>query len=135
MSYASAAALQQAVYARLSGDAAVTALVGSAIHDAAPPGETGGTYVTLGPEEAQDASDVTGQAARHDFVVSVVSDAAGFQTAKEIAAAVSDALLSQPITLARGHLAALWFLRARARRVDTGALRRIDLTFRALIEA
>ena len=33
-----AAALQEAVYQRLSGDAALAALVGGAIYDALPPG-------------------------------------------------------------------------------------------------
>ncbi|MBK5944919.1 hypothetical protein CCR83_00265 [Rhodobacter veldkampii DSM 11550] len=139
MSYAAGAALQAAVYARLRDDPAVTALVGEAVFDAAPPGPVAGTYVSLGPEDVRDASDATGAGAEHDFTVSVVTDAAGFQTAKAVAAAVSEALTGASargagLTLSRGHLVGLWFLRARARRVETGALRRIDLTFRARIE-
>lgn len=135
MSYGSAAALQAAIYQRLAGDAALAALAGSAIYDAVPPASPAGTWVSLGPEEVRDASDASGPGAAHDFTVSVVTDAAGFQTAKEVAAAISDALLGgAPLALDRGHLVGLWFLRARARRFETPETRRIDLTFRARIE-
>lgn len=134
MSYGVAAALQAAVYQRLSGDAALAALVGGAIHDAPPAGPLPDIYVTLGPEEARDRSDVTGGGAWHRFTVSVITGTAGFRAAKEAAAAVSDALVDADLALARGRLAALRFHRARARREDGGALRRIDLTFRARVD-
>ena len=38
------------------------------------------------------------------------------------------------LTLDRGDLAGMWFLRAKARRVENGAARRVDLTFRARID-
>lgn len=135
MSYATADALQAAVYQRLRVSVALDTLVGDAIYDAVPPGTVTGTYVSLGPEDVRDASDATGDGAEHDFVVSVVTDAAGFQSAKAVAAAVSDALVDAPLLLARGRLVGLWFLRARARRVEAGETRRIDLTFRARVEA
>ncbi|WP_415184438.1 DUF3168 domain-containing protein [Phaeovulum sp.] len=135
MSYAIGAALQAAVYQRLRGSSVLEALVGDAIHDAVPPGLVTGTYVSLGPEDVRDASDVTGDGAEHDFVVSVVTDAAGFQAAKAVAAAVSDQLVDATLILARGRLVGLWFLRAKARRVAAGEKRRIDLTFRARVEA
>jgi hypothetical protein len=134
MSYGAAAALQAAVFQRLAGDTGLAALVGGAIHDAVPPGTVTGTYVSIGPEDARDASDKTGRGAFHEFTVSVVTDQAGFQTAKDIAAAVSDALTGASLVLLRGHLVGLWFLRARARRVEEGDVRRIDLTFRARVE-
>lgn len=134
MSYATADALQAAVYQRLRASSALDALVGDAIYDAVPPGTTTGTYVSLGPEDARDASDATGDGAEHDFVVSVITDAAGFQAAKAVAAAISDALTGAALVLARGRLVGLWFLRARARRVQSGETRRIDLTFRARVE-
>lgn len=133
MSYAMAAALQKAVYRRLAADPALVALVGAAIHDAIPPGRVAGTYVTLGPEDVRDASDKTADGAWHDFVVSVVSDAPGFLTAKAAAAAVSDALTGASLALERGVLAGLWFQRAQARRVQGGSIRRIDLYFRARV--
>ncbi|MCU0912079.1 MAG: DUF3168 domain-containing protein [Rhodobacteraceae bacterium] len=134
MSYASAAALQAAVYQRLVGDAAVAGLVGAAIYDAVPPGPLPPTYLSLGPEDARDRSDKTGAGAEHDFTVSVVTDAAGFQTAKALAGAVSDALVGADLALTRGRVVDLWFLRARARRVGAADQRRIDLWFRARVD-
>ncbi len=134
MSYASAAALQEAVYQKLTGDAALSALVGGAIYDALPEGSLPATYVALGPEEVRERGDGTAGGAWHRFTVSVVTAEAGFHAAKQVAAAIGDALLGADLTLTRGHLAALNFDRARARREGTGALRRIDLTFRARID-
>lgn len=134
MSYGVAAALQAAIYQHLSGNGALTALVGTAIFDAAPPGRVAGTYVSLGPETVRDQSDKTGHGASHDIVISVVSDAAGFATAKAAAGAVSDALTDPALTLSRGHLVSLSFLRAEARRVRNADIRRIDLTFRARVD-
>jgi hypothetical protein len=134
MSYGSASALQSAIYQRLMADSAVDALVGSAIYDAVPPGPLPGLYVSIGPEDARDLSDVTHRGAEHDFTVSVVSDAAGFQTAKALAGAVSDALVGADLLLGRGKLVELWFLRARARRTGSADQRRIDLWFRARVD-
>lgn len=134
MSYGVSAALQRAVYQRLQADSALDALVGDAIHDAAPPGIVTGTYVSLGPEEAVAASDVTGAGALHRFTVSVVSDAAGFNEAKAAAVAVSDALVDASLVLTRGTLVYLNFVRAKARRVQDADIRRIDLVFAARVE-
>ncbi len=134
MSYAIAAALQSAVFNRLETDQGLVGLVGSAVYDAAPPGGLPGLYVMLGPEDARDRSDKTGNGAQHDFVISVVSDADGFQTAKDVASAVSDALVGAELVLSRGRLISLNFLRARARRVAKGTQRQIDLRFRARVE-
>ena len=134
MSYAVAGALQAAVYQHLRADAVLAALVGAAVYDAMPPGVLAGTYVSLGPEDVADASDKTGAGALHDFVISVITDAAGFATAKAVAAAVSDALVGADLVLSRGRLVGLWFLRATARRVEKADMRRIDLVFRARVE-
>ncbi|MCB2095705.1 MAG: DUF3168 domain-containing protein [Rhodobacteraceae bacterium] len=134
MSYGAAAALQSALYQRLVGDSVLDGLVSGAIYDSVPPGTVPGTYVSLGPEDVRDASDQVGRGAYHEFVVSVVTNDAGFQVAKSVAAAVSDALCDATLSLARGRLVGLWFLRARARRVEKADTRRIDLTFRARVE-
>lgn len=134
MTYSIAAALQQAVFERLASDQALSALVGGAVHDAVPAGPLEGTYVSLGPEEVRDASDVTGRGAEHRFTVSVVSDTAGFQKAKSAAAAICDALVDAPLGLTRGNLVGLRFIRARALRVEKGRARRIDIVFRARVE-
>jgi len=79
--------------------------------------------------------DGSGRGAWHRFVVSVVTDAAGFHAAKQVAGVVSEALIDAPLTLTQGRLVALDFERARARREDRGDKRRIDLTFRARVDA
>lgn len=134
MSYGMAAALQEAVYQVLTVDPGLGALVGASIYDVVPAGPVPGTYVSLGPEDVRDRSDVSNRGAEHRFVVSVVSDAAGFQTAKMAAAAISDALLGASLVLNRGRVVTLNFLSARARRVRAGDVRRIDVIFRARLE-
>lgn len=133
MSYALAPALQAALWQRLATDAPLGLLVGTNIYDALPPGPVPSLYVSLGPEDVRDRSDKTGPGADHLFTVSVVSDAAGFQTAKTVAAAVSDALVGAALTLTRGTLTEIWFVSAQARRVNDAGTRRIDLRFRARV--
>jgi len=82
----------------------------------------------------RERGDISGAGAEHRVTVSVVSDAAGFLAAKQAAGAVSDALHGAALTLARGRLVALTFLRARAVRTGAGQRRRIDLTFRARVD-
>ncbi len=130
MSYAAAAALQTAVFQRLS---TAPALAGVAVHDALPPTPPG-LFVLIGPEDVRDASDKSGAGADHRLSVSVISDAEGFLAAKTVAVAISDVLAAMPPTLTRGRLVSLSFERAVARRIDEGTVRRIDLTFRARIE-
>ena len=132
MSYASAAALQAAVYAALLADPAVASLSGGAVHDALPPGPLPQLYVTLGSETVRDASDKSGSGAVHEFPVTVVSLGSGFAGAKALAVAVSDALSGAALVLARGQLVRMDFLRARARRVS--GQREIELWFRARVD-
>lgn len=131
MSYAAAAALQAAVYGRLSGYAA---LAGVAVLDATPPGTGPETFVLIGPEVVNDRSDKSGAGADHLLAIAVISTASGFRRAKEVAGAVSDALLGAGLTLSKGRLVYLAFVQARARRLGEGDVRRIDLTFRARVE-
>lgn len=137
MSYAAGAALQGAVYRHLRDDPALAALVGDAIFDAMPVDAPAGVHVALGPEEVRDVGDMTAGGSQHDFVVSVLSgrdESAGFGAVKAAAVAVAEALEHGDLPLDRGRLVAIWFLRARARRVENGAARRVDLTFRARID-
>lgn len=131
MSYAAAPALQSALYARLSGAAA---LAGVAIVDAQPVDPVPDTFVLIGPEEVSDASDKTGAGAEHRVTLSVVSTAAGFLTAKEIAAGICSALEGPVLALTEGRVVSIAFRRAVARRLDGGATRQIDLSFRIRIE-
>ncbi len=131
MSYAAAAALQTAVYGRLTG---FPALTGVTVADAVAPGGGTGKFILLGPEAASDRSDKTGAGAEHQFQVSVISDETGFLSAKVIAGHVSDALIGAGLTLTTGQLVSLSFVRAIARRLKEGEHRRIDITFRARVD-
>ena len=133
MSYAVAAALQAGVYTALRDDPGVGDLVGNRIYDDVPKGRLPDLYIALGPEKALDASDKTGRGAWHEFAVSVISDDAGFQGAKEVSAAICDALIDAEFALERGRLVALNFKRAQAQRQKAGR-RRVDLIFRARVE-
>ena len=134
MSFATAAALQAAVYQHLVADAGVVAALGTAIFDEVPPGPLAGPYASLGEGEVRDISDASGRLAEHRFTVSIVSDEEGFHAAKSAAGAVTDALVDAAPALTRGRIVCLGFQKARARRVRAGQLRRIDLTFRAIVE-
>jgi len=134
MSYALAPALQSAIFAALSADTTLDGLVNGAIYDAAPPGSLPTLYVSLGDEDVRDASDKTGQGAVHEITLSVVSDTAGFLTAKDVAAVISDILIDADLALSRGRLISLSFVSAKARRVQDSDARRIDLRFRARVE-
>lgn len=134
MSYALSGVLQSAVYQKLATDPALQAQVGDAIYDAVPTGLLPATYVTLGPENAVARTDRSGAATRHDFVISVHTEATGFQTIKDVAGAISDALEDAPLALSRGSLSTLEFLRAKARRTTNGQMRQVDLWFRARLE-
>lgn len=137
MSYRVSAALQGAVYQKLRSDAGVAELVGDAVFDALPIAPPRGVYVALGPEEVTGTIDSGGCVSRHDFTVSVLSgsdEAAGFGAVKQAAMAVSSALEDADLATDAGHVAGLWFVNARAKRVENSAERRVDLTFRALID-
>jgi hypothetical protein len=129
------APLQTAVFDLLKSNAGVTALVGALVFDALPTGVRPETFVLIGEEEVLDASDSSGHAATHRFVVSVVTEAAGYSLIKSVAAAISDALLSVDLVLSRGQVVNLSFERATARRSGkAGRMRRVDLRFRARLE-
>ncbi len=133
MSYAVSEALQAAVFTVLTGDGAVTALVGGHIYDAVPSGALPGLYIALGEEKVRDLSSKTGAGALHDLNVDIHSDEAGFQAAKALAAAVCDALIDTNLTLSRGSLTNLQFKFARARKRINPDKRVVNLTFRALV--
>ncbi|MGR3679603.1 MAG: DUF3168 domain-containing protein [Paracoccaceae bacterium] len=135
MSYGMAAALQEAVFQALNSDPVVNSLSAGAIFDALPSGGLPDIYVTLGPEDVRDRSDRSGAGAEHRFTVSVTTSNAGFATAKQLAAAITDVLVGAEMDLSRGRLVGLWFDRAVAGRIGTGgALRNITLRFRARVE-
>ena len=134
MTYGVSAALQAAVYGALAEDGVLSSLVSGAIFDAEPAGSLPELYVTLGPESVRAGSDGSGGGAVHEFLISVVTDAAGFSTAKQAGVAVCDALIDADLALDRGRLVSCRFLKAKAARAESGTARRIDLTFRARVD-
>lgn len=134
MSFGASAALQTAVYQLLAADAGLAALVGTAIYDEVPAGPVSGVLISLGEGEVRDISDISGGMGDHRFEISVISDAEGFRSAKLAAEAVTDALVDSAPAMTRGRVVSLRFVRARARRVRAGQSRRIDMTFRAIVE-
>ncbi|MEM8786764.1 MAG: DUF3168 domain-containing protein [Pseudomonadota bacterium] len=137
MSYVLSAALQSAVYQRLTQDAALMALVGQDVYDAPPqtaPAEAPDLHVTLGEERVRDGSTKTSDGAVHDFTVTVHARTEGFSHPKAAAAAVCEALLPADLVLDRGHLVDLRLLNARAIRGRADQPRRVDLRFRAVLE-
>jgi hypothetical protein len=135
MSFLHSGALQTAIYTTLSADATLAALVGSHIYDAVPNGELVSNYVLLGEEKILNRGDFTGKASRHDVTISVVSNANGFSDAKLIAREICDILDENPLSLSDGNMRRIQFRSARARRNSGAMERRIDLVFRALIDA
>lgn len=131
MTYVLAAPLQTAVFERLSGDSALSAIP---VFDAPPTGQPPSLYVALGPEDVRDRSDKTGHAAQHRFSVSVVGDGGGFHVLKQTAASVEEALAVGPLSLSRGRVVSLRFERAVARRDRNGTRRRVEMTFRAFLD-
>ncbi len=134
MSYAVSVALQGAIYATLSADPTLSGLVGSAIYDALPSGALPPIYVSLGQEVVRQRNDSTGFGAEHRLTIKVVTEVAGFAAAKEAGAAICDALHETPLTLSRGRLVSLKFVRAQASKIEKGAGRQVDLIFRARVE-
>ncbi len=136
MTYALAWPLQRAVYQRLTTDLSVSALVGTRVYDAPPPdaGPATTAYLTLGDETAKDWSTQTDHGAEHLTTITVHAPAEGFAEAKRIAAAVSDALLRDGLTLERGHVVCIGFRGAETKRAEDGRLRQITLRFRVLLE-
>jgi hypothetical protein len=137
VTYALAAGLQAAIYARLTGDPELWDLVGERIYDAPVeerPNDATPDHVTLGEETVRAWTTKTSAGAIHDFDVTVHSGRDGFGAAKRIAAAVCAALVDAPLGIDGGRLVALRFLRAKAERGRAPEKRRIALRFRAVLD-
>lgn len=138
MSVSGSLALQEALYAALSGDAALSALVGGRIHDEPvhldDPAADPGPYVTLGDERVRDWSAVGMTGATHETQVSVHSAAGGFREVKEIAAEIERVLVTADLSLSGGRVVTRVLRGARARRIAEGG-RRIDLAWHFRVEA
>lgn len=135
MSYVTAESLQKAVFAALVADVELQSLTQGKIFDALPSGDLPDVSVQLGAEITKGFVDGSGAISRHDFVLSIVSKRDAFSQIKEIAARVSEVLHGTNLTLERGRLVGLNFVKANARKRRGARGRQLDLTFRALIDA
>ncbi|HEY1244568.1 MAG TPA: DUF3168 domain-containing protein [Hyphomicrobiaceae bacterium] len=130
----SAWSLQQSVFAALSADAALTALLGPGrIFDDVPQG-TALPYVTLGPATAREWSTGSEDGTEHAFTVHVWSGARGKKEAHEMLGAVRAALHDRPLTLAGHSLINLRHERSETRRDRDGETIHGTARFRAVTE-
>jgi hypothetical protein len=126
--------LQQSVFAALTADAALTALLGPGrIHDDVPQGSPL-PYVTLGQATLRDASTGTDPGAEHIFTVHVWSDARGKKEAHELLDAVRATLHDRPLALAGHRLVNLRHETSDIRRDGDGATLHGLARFRAVTE-
>lgn len=134
MSYASASSLQKAIFQRLTADAALAALVGANIFDAAPAAALPGLYLSLGEETTRSRADSGGTLATHDLALRVEGRDESFAAVKQVAEAAEAALAGAPLQLETGRLVSLRLRQARARRGRGPARRAVELIFRAIVD-
>ena len=130
MTYAAGRSLQTAIYDRLVSDAGIDALLAGAVFDDVPI-DAPNLFVAIGPERVRGVGDSSGEGAVHELTISAVTRREGYLAAKAVAVAVSDSLAGTELTLARGRLVSLRFVRAETKRDKAEGTRRIDLIFRA----
>lgn len=127
-----ASALQKAIFGRLSGDAALTALIGgNAVTDrrlAAP----AAPLVVIAGIDSTDHSTATEPGEEHVVTLEAWSDAAGHRQAQAMAAAVRTALHDASLTLAGHRLVLLFHRETRLGRDDR--FHRAEMQFRAVTE-
>ncbi len=129
-----ALALQQALFARLSGDAALTAKLGAGrIYDAVP-GGAALPFAVLGDSDEADLSASQLCLARHEGQMSVWSKAAGRREVKELLSLARTALLAAPLDIAPFRLIDFTLPRAEVVLAEKNSRREGRLFWRALVE-
>lgn len=127
-----ASALQKAIFVRLSGDVALTALIGgNAITDRRLATQTAPLVVIAGIDST-DHSTATEPGEEHIVTLEVWSDAAGNRQGQAIAAAVRAALHDAALGLAGHRLVLLFHRETRLTRDDR--FHRAEMHFRAVTE-
>ena len=126
-------ALQQAIYAHLTGDATLAALLDGRIYDDVP-GEAVFPYVALGAARSRDWSSGDSAGAEVTCMLVVYSRANGRRETKEIAGAVTAALHEAGLVLTDHALVSLRFFDSDIVRERDGITWRQEMRFRALVE-
>ncbi|WLR93660.1 DUF3168 domain-containing protein [Shinella zoogloeoides] len=129
-----ASALQKAIFARLSGDAALTALVGANGITDRRLAEPASPLVVIAGIDSTDHSTATEAGEAHMVTLEAWSEAAGHRQAQAIAAAVRAALHDAPLALAGHHLVLLLHRDTRLKRDGKSRFHRAEMRFRAVTE-
>jgi hypothetical protein len=126
--------LQQSIFAGLSADPALTALIGPGrVFDDVPQASPL-PYVTLGPVTGQDWSTGSEDGTEHLFTVHVWSAARGKKQVHEVLGAIRAALHDQPLSLSGHRLVNLRHERSDIRRTPDGEAIQGTARFRAVTE-
>jgi len=126
--------LQQSVFAALTADAALTALIGAGrIYDDVPQGSAL-PYIALGQVTARDWATGSEDGNEHILMVHVWSNAKGKKQAHEILGAVRNALHDRPLALTGHRLINLRHEFSQARRDPDGETIHGTARFRAVTE-
>jgi hypothetical protein len=134
MSLSPAIALRKAIRARLSGDAALVAVLGGAkVYDEAPPGVEP-PYVLFAETQIRDWSTSEARGAEQLFVISAISTQRGASEALGVAERLVDLLDEAPLALQDHRLVDLRHLASETRREQNGRFARVNLRFRATTE-
>lgn len=127
-------ALQKALFAKLSGDAAVVAaLGGSRVYDDVP-SRTEFPYITFGQSTARDWSTGTEPGREHAITLHIWSRARGRKQADEVMAAAESALHDAALTLEGHRLINLRHEFSEARREPDGETYHGIARYRAVTE-
>lgn len=129
-----ASALQKAIFARLSGDAALLALVGPEGVADRRLAERRLPLVAIAAIDSADRSTATEDGEDHAVTLEIWSEAAGHREVQAIAAAVRAALHDAALALDGHHLVLLLHRDTRLRRDGKTRFHRADMRFRAVTE-
>lgn len=129
-----ASALQKAIFTRLSGDAALTALVGANRITDRRLAEPASPLVVISGIDSTDHSTATDAGEEHVVTLEAWSEAEGHREVQAIAAAVREALHDAALTLAGHHLVLLLHRDTRLKREGKSRFHRAQMRFRAVTE-
>lgn len=129
-----ASALQKAIFTKLSGDAALTALIGANAVTDRRLAEPSAPLVVIAGIDSMDHSTASEPGEEHAVTLEAWSEAAGHRQAQAIAAAVRAALHDAPLGLVGHHLVLLLHRDTRLRRDGKSRFHRAEMRFRAVTE-